>query len=156
MNAVMEPAHHCLRARLMLVVVLSLSFLVGSLAAPVRATTTIERDLARYHSNSRASRGLVRLTLNEALSDKARQHSRAMVSRARIFHTANLAYTYRSWSFTYLGENVGVGPSMLELHKAFMNSPGHRANILKRQYRKVGIGAVTVGRRIWVTVIFMG
>ena len=155
MTGVMKLFRQSLRAAF--VAVLALSFLSGSfLAPPAHATTTIERDLARYHNNTRASRGIPRLYLNESLSDKARAHSRAMQSRGSIFHTANLAGVYRSWSWSYLGENVGVGPSMLDLHKAFMNSPGHRANILKRQYRRFGVGATKVGSRIWVTVIFMG
>jgi hypothetical protein len=35
-----------------------------------------------------------------------------------------------------------------------MNSPGHRANILDRDYTEVGIGAVTVAGRVWVAEVF--
>ena len=119
--------------------------------------TSTETELARYHNNSRASRGLNRLTLDVSLSDKARAHSRAMARQARIFHSSNLSRTYGSGEGTrYLGENVGVGASMRSLHDAFMRSTGHRANILKRQYKRVGVGVVRSGSRYYVTVAFLG
>jgi uncharacterized protein YkwD len=37
-----------------------------------------------------------------------------------------------------------------------MHSAGHRANILKRGFRRVGVGAVKAGGCMWVTVIFYG
>lgn len=158
MTAVVELSRRSLHLRVALVVVLGLSFLTGSVvtAEPAHATSTAERDLARYHNNARAARGIPKLYLHEALSDKARLHSRDMATRGYIFHTPKLAYVFRNWTWSYIGENVGVGPSMWELHKAFMNSTGHRANILKRQYRRFGIGTYKVGSRNWVTVIFMG
>jgi uncharacterized protein YkwD len=37
-----------------------------------------------------------------------------------------------------------------------MHSAGHRANILKRGFRRVGVGAVKARGCMWVTVIFYG
>ena len=41
-----------------------------------------------------------------------------------------------------LGENVGRGGDIAQVHVAYMNSSGHRANILDGSYNYVGAGAV--------------
>lgn len=124
-------------------------------AAPAEATTASEERLAYYHNRARASYGRSSLKLSQSLSDIARAHSRKMRAAGRIFHSAGLAYTLRNYSWTRAGENVGVGPGMYRLHRAFMNSPSHRDNILDRRFRRFGIGAAWDGDRVYVTVIFM-
>lgn len=39
-----------------------------------------------------------------------------------------------------LGENVGFGPSIKAINDAYMNSPGHRANIVNRNFDSMGVG----------------
>ena len=50
----------------------------------------------------------------------------------------------RGWS---LGENIAWGSGRLataaQIHRAWMSSPGHRANILQRSFREIGIGIET-------------
>jgi len=54
-----------------------------------------------------------------------------------------------------LGENVGYGSSVDVVQGAFMNSPGHRANILDRTFNNVGIGVTVDGNgRRWVVQEF--
>ena len=53
-----------------------------------------------------------------------------------------------------LGENVGFGGDVRSLHKAFMESPAHRDNILFDRYRHVGVGVKRSGGLMWVTVVF--
>ena len=47
----------------------------------------------------------------------------------------------RSWS---LGENIAWGSGRLataaQIHRSWMKSPAHRANILQRSFREIGIG----------------
>ncbi|GMA86960.1 hypothetical protein GCM10025868_22100 [Angustibacter aerolatus] len=57
-------------------------------------------------------------------------------------------------AFRVVGENVGVGGSEAGLHSAFMHSPGHRANILSKDYTQVGIGVAFGGGRTWVAEVF--
>jgi len=45
-----------------------------------------------------------------------------------------------SISFSYAGENLAINRDVTSAEKAFMNSPGHRANILNPNYTEVGIG----------------
>jgi hypothetical protein len=59
----------------------------------------------------------------------------------------------REW--TRLGENVGYAGSVEGVHAAYMNSPGHRANILG-DYNRVGLGATRdANGRLWTTVVFL-
>ena len=141
-----------------LAVLLSLLLLVG-LVAPKHAeatTTSSERQLATLMNRARLSHGRAALSLNSSLSNYARRWSANMASKDRLYHNASLAYWLRNWNWRILGENVGVGGSITQLHVAFMNSAPHRANILDRRFRNVGVGVVVRDGRAWVTVIFRG
>ena len=150
-----------IRARVLIVALLSASFVGGNVASPPPAeavVTSLEYQLARYHNNARKARGLKPLVIDTTLSDKARRHTRAMISKGYLFHSSSLprAYGVGEGAWRYLGENVGYASSVLALHNAFMKSYGHRKNILSRSYKRMGIGIVRSGSRYWVTVAFIG
>jgi uncharacterized protein YkwD len=55
------------------------------------------------------------------------------------------------------GSNAGVGVSIAGLHRAFMDSPSHRANVLDRRYHTVGTAARRDSRGyLWVAEVFCG
>jgi uncharacterized protein YkwD len=55
------------------------------------------------------------------------------------------------------GENLGINTSVSAAEKAFMNSSGHRANILNSAYTEVGIGVVhSPDGSIYVVQEFIG
>ncbi len=101
---------------------------------------------------SRAAAGLPAMESSGSLASFARTHSADMLAAGNIYHSSNLASAASGWEA--LAENVGVGPTCDSLHNAFMNSPGHKRNILGN-YNHVGVGVVTDGGTIWVTVVFM-
>ena len=113
----------------------------------------IRATLCRLNAE-RARNGLRPLRLNRRLSSAARRHSRAMARRHFFSHTSPNGATFldrirstgylrgaRSWS---VGENIAYGSGRLQTPRkigvAWMNSPGHRANILSRSFRSIGIG----------------
>jgi uncharacterized protein YkwD len=52
--------------------------------------------------------------------------------------------------FTVAGENLALAPTVTLAHQGLMGSPGHRANILRPEFTRVGIGAaVADGRRMF-------
>ena len=146
------------RSSALMSILLGCSFFVTSLATapPAHATTTSEYKMAHYVNNSRDSRGFAKLRVSGALSDLARKHSKQMAAAGSIFHTKDLGYTLRSYSWSVAGENVGRGGSLWDIHVAMMNSDGHRANILYRGFKKIGVGVVWSGGRVYVTEMFMG
>ena len=120
-------------------------------APPAAAQTSVEAAFVERINQTRARHGLPRLRVADGLGDYARSHSAAMSRQRTLFHTSNFSVLC-CWSS--IAENVGVGDTVRSLHRAFMNSPHHRANILDRSKRAVGVGVVRSGGKIWVTEIF--
>ena len=111
----------------------------------------------RYLMNGeRVDANRKRLRMNEDMVAVARAQSNDMANEGSIFHNADLAGDLQQVSWAIAGENVGVGGSVESLHDAFMNSAPHRKNIMRKRFRKVGVGVVTADGRIWVTVVFAG
>ena len=102
----------------------------------------------------RAGHGLRPLALNAKLGTAARRHSLAMVRRRFFSHTSLNGDTFldRIQATGYLdgagswgvGENIAYGSGARStprsIGRAWMNSSGHRKNILKRTFRSIGIG----------------
>ena len=105
------------------------------------------------HNKERTQRGLPPLKENAKLRKAAKGHSDNMVAKHFFDHTAPdgsdmvdriLGTGYANGQGWSLGENIAWGTGNLatarEIHAAWMQSPGHRANILRRQFREIGIG----------------
>lgn len=136
----------------LLSIVLSLAtFTLGVTAAPALATP--EDAFVSKINATRSANGLGPLEVYWDLTDDAESHSATMKAQSDLHHNPNLANVTTGWSA--LAENVGVGPDVARLHTAFMESPGHRKNILG-DYNYVGVGVVRESdTKIWVTVVFM-
>ena len=108
------------------------------------------------HNQIRAENGLPRLRENKRLRKAAVGHSRNMVARKYFDHTTPSGQTMvdrilkaryvREDQGWMLGENLAWGTGSYATPRgavqAWMESPGHRANILKRSYRDMGVGLV--------------
>lgn len=105
-------------------------------------------------NTARRSTGRVQLRLDAHLTKVARKHSREMTGRNLLHHTDTAALRRRVTNWQLLGENVGVGGTVDSLHRAFMQSPSHRDNVLYGSFRHVGIGTRERHGRLWVTVVF--
>jgi uncharacterized protein YkwD len=104
-------------------------------------------------NRERAARGLLTLRAERRLRKAALRHSHAMV-RARFFeHVSPAGATtldrvkragYEPSPGGVVGENIawglGSGASPRTIVEMWMNSPGHRANILSRRYAEIGVG----------------
>ena len=105
-------------------------------------------------NRERARRGLRRLETSRTLRRAAERHSADMVRRDYFSHVtpggADLLDRIRatglamaSRTFT-VGENLAWGAGSTgtprSIVRMWMNSPGHRANILRRGFRRIGIG----------------
>ena len=134
-----------------LVVVLA-SLVSATVAAGPAGASSVEDAFTGKLNHERSSRGIPTLTTRSALVEVARAQARRMARSSRLYHNPGLTSDVTNWR--WVGENVGYGPDALTVHVAFMNSPGHKANILDRDYTEVGIGAVTAGGRVWVAEVF--
>lgn len=102
--------------------------------------------------------GLGKLKIDPELSKVARHHTKAMLRADEgLFHQTSEQFRKRITGWTRIGENVGYGSKVSSLHSAFMDSPGHAANVLGPGYTHVGVGVkYDEDDRMWVTVIFSG
>ncbi len=138
------------------------TLLVGSVAAASSASAAISRGPTRTEARmlylinqARRAANRAPLTYSLSLSNVARAHTALMASKGTIFHTTNLAYAFRNFSWTLGGENVGMGPSIDSLHTAFMASLHHRENNLDPRFHRIGIGVVWKNGVAFITVQFL-
>jgi hypothetical protein len=103
----------------------------------------------------RANVGRSKLVAKGDLTSVARNHSKDMAADGTIYHNSNLKNEVGG-NWWALGENVGMGPDCESLHNAFMDSPGHKANVLDKDYNQIGVGAEMEDGTIYVTMVFAG
>ncbi|WP_081957121.1 CAP domain-containing protein [Clostridium sp. HMP27] len=106
-----------------------------------------EKEVVRLTNIERSKEGLKPLTLNVELSKVARIKSKDMVDKKYFDHNSP---TYgspfdmmKSFGISYkaAGENIAYGQrTPEEVVKGWMNSPGHRANILNGNFTEIGVG----------------
>ncbi len=121
---------------------------------PAVASPVHNGDMIDLINAERSSRGLSMLSRHWDLEDDASVQTARQIAKGTIFHTADLSKIV-SGGWSSLGENVGMGPNIPVLHNAFMDSPGHRANILG-DWTHIGISAKTASNgQLFITVIFM-
>jgi uncharacterized protein YkwD len=147
---------------------------VATFAAPARTfawdaesfSASSEADLVALTNRSRASAGLSALKVDSVLTSVARWRSKDMIERDYFSHTIPgygkvwdklhaVGYCYK-----LAGENIGWNSypddiATAGIHGMFMDSSGHRANILGSRWDRVGIGAYKgpTGKKMW-TVLF--
>lgn len=115
--------------------------------APKVSGVTADEQLAVNLLNAdRAANGLPPLKLNLAVTAVARQHAQDQIDRNFFAHVNPDGQSpfdrmrNSGISFGYAGENLAINRNVTAAEQAFMNSPGHRANILNPNYKQVGIG----------------
>ena len=125
------------------------------------AVSAYEQKVVELTNQERAKNGLKPLVLDNELSKVAREKSRDMQNKGYFSHTSptygspfdmmkKFGITYRS-----AGENIAMGqPTPEEVVKAWMNSDGHRKNILSSNFTHIGVGHVANGN-YW-TQMFIG
>jgi uncharacterized protein YkwD len=74
------------------------------------------------------------------LTARAQQRAETLCARHQFSHDGWEA-AFRGSPYKSTGENLAMGhQEPRAVHGQLMNSPGHRANILKREFRAVGVG----------------
>jgi uncharacterized protein YkwD len=144
------------------ILALSQTFFAGPVTSSARETNhsdcwkrkATERAFVRRINRARERNGLSPLRADPELGKASRSHTHGMAKQSRLYHTPGDRLGRKVTNWTTLGENVGVGGNVAELHRAFMRSQGHRDNVLYSAYRFVGVGVVSRADRMWVTVTF--
>jgi uncharacterized YkwD family protein len=114
-------------------------------------------------NQARADNGLAPLKVNLDLARVARIKAQDMADNGYFDHNSP---TYGSpfdmmtkfgISYRTAGENIAKGSTGVDsLQTAFMNSSGHRANILGSSYTQIGIGIYKTGGMYYISQMFIG
>jgi uncharacterized protein YkwD len=139
------------------------SLAVGALAVPTNAVACgnvhadaykasikqVDKTTVCLLNAQRRRHGLKPLKMNKKLSVASARHARSMAAHKFFAHgdfvgrirAVGFLRGARSWT---VGENIAWGSAQLgspgAIVRAWMNSPPHRANILSRAFRQIGIG----------------
>jgi hypothetical protein len=133
---------------------LSLLGLESAHAAEAVDTGAAADEFVARINDLRASQGLSQLVVDPALVSIAADWTEHMAATNTLSHRPNLA-DVAPGDWTKLGENVGYGGAVATLHTAFVNSPGHYANLVNPGYQYIGVTVVMSGSTMWVTENFM-
>jgi uncharacterized protein YkwD len=109
---------------------------------------SLEKQMWGLVNRERLQRGLRPLVWDDRLQAIAREHSEDMLKRGYFSHyspegnTAMERVTAHGLKFQTVGENLALAPTLKVAHEGLMESPGHRANILRKEFTRIGIGAI--------------
>ncbi|MBU3147006.1 CAP domain-containing protein, partial [Clostridium sp. CF012] len=116
-------------------------------ASTSTANSKLEKEVVTLVNQERSKQGLAPLTDNVKLSNVARTKSEDMIAKNYFDHTSP---TYGSpfdmmkqFGITYkaAGENIAMGQQTASsVMTSWMNSPGHKANILSKNFTDIGVG----------------
>ena len=125
----------------------------GKATAEEVKTTEQAKEVLKLVNQERAKYGLKPLVLSSKLTDVATVKAKDMADKGYFDHTSP---TYGSpfdmlkhfgVQYSMAGENIAAGQKDAnEVMDSWLNSSGHRANILKAEYEQIGIGYTTGGR----------
>lgn len=111
----------------------------------------LEEQMLELVNTERQAAGLKAVKADPVLSQLARAHSQDMLSRGYFSHVSpdgrDMEDRLRQARIGYLvaGENLALAPTLVAAHRGLMHSPGHRANIMRAQFGRLGIGILDSG-----------
>jgi len=124
--------------------------------------SSAEATLWQLLNGARVNNGVQPLTQHATLVSLARWRSKDMVDRDYFSHTIlGTSWQVYHWydsnglSWSSGGENIGYNngysdaDSPVKIHEGFMNSPGHRANVLNANWSHGGVGAYGADDVMW-------
>lgn len=110
-----------------------------------------EAQMVELVNEERRARGLVELVIDERLVEVARAHSREMFELGYFSHQSPNTgspfdrMTNAGIEYQRAGENLAYAQSVAVAHRGLMDSPGHRENILRPEFTRIGVGVIAAG-----------
>ena len=135
----------------------------GGTAQPHENLAAIAAEIVRLTNDARARNGLPALRTNAKLMEAARLHAQQMAAHQRSDHTIGEARypTMQSrleavrYAYLHVAENVAWNQSSAQSAlNSWMDSPGHRANILDHGLTEIGAAMMrsSRGEPYWIQV----
>ena len=127
----------------------------------------VEQAIYNKVNEERAKAGVPALTYNNTMQKYARIKSQDMGDKKYFSHedlNGNLITTqmkkdgvsYNAWgeNIAYIGGNVSADALAEQFMTNWMNSSGHRANILSTNFSSIGVGVYKIGNKVYATQEF--
>jgi len=115
------------------------------------------KNLLKIHNSERHARSVSPLELDDTLCSYAQKHAEKMAYRGQLTHSSmsDLSVLAKTGS---VAENIAWGQTTEEeVVASWMNSTGHKQNIMSPRFKKVGFGAKEDARgRIYWCAVFSG
>jgi uncharacterized protein YkwD len=124
------------------------------------ALTAGEQEMINRHNTTRGDQGIAGLTANSLLNQIAQQQANYMADIGQYSHEdaggghVDDRATAAGYTWTSIGENVGTNMEAQALFDGWMNSEGHRNNILNAGFSEIGVGQATRGLYQYWCVVF--
>lgn len=123
-------------------------------------SSTFAAEVIKLVNAERAKAGLSPLSQDSDLSSYAQLRSTEIVSKfahQRPDGASALDYVMNTGKYVTCGENIAMGQrSPEEVMNSWMNSPGHRANILNESFSYIGVGCCNSNGTLYWVQIFGG
>ena len=129
----------------------------SSVSAGIQSSSAAS-EVVRLTNSARSKNGYAALVedgvLSEAAAVRAREIARSFSHTRPSGASFSSALSESGVSYLRAGENIASGQkSASEVVNAWMNSPGHRANILNSSYSRIGSASVNIdGTLYWVQI----
>ena len=114
-------------------------------------STITQARIVELVNQARVAQGLGRVSVNPTLQKAAELKLADMINNSYFAHTSPTGVSPWVWFkeagylYTYAGENLAMNFTQAEeVHQAWLDSPSHRANVLNKNYKDIGV-AVGVG-----------
>lgn len=133
--------------------------------APTNFAASVEQFVVEGMNAERVKNGLAPLAVDTKLANIARAHSEDMLANNYFSHTNlngcnagcrlnNAGYAWMSYGeniYWMSGYNLSATDTANKIVTGWMNSSGHRANILGSKFTKVGVGVAVQGSKVYTT-----
>ena len=127
-----------------------------------------ERGVLELANQRRSENGRSALLADSRLAELARLHSRNMAEQGFFAHTDPWGRSVDDRRREYYPQllHLGIGENLFQMENSrriftpedamssWMESPGHRANILNPDYTHLGVGIWVAGNKLWATQVF--
>lgn len=144
--ASLRPSPRMRPTMLLAAIVCSVSLLTGCLNAA-------QSEVLTALNNDRTAHRLAALPTQADAQKKAQAWAEKLARDGKLSHSRLADGIGVRWCS--LGENVGYGASVPAVQNAYMNSSGHRANILASKWNGVGVGHAVRGNTVYTVQVFI-
>jgi len=114
----------------------------------IKSLSVLENEVIKLVNEEREKYGLPALVKNQELCRIARMKAYDMIENNYFAHNSPIygspfnMMEHEGLNFSSAAENIGMGQrTAAEIMKSWMDSPGHRANILSKTVTNIGVGA---------------